>query len=318
MIRIFLFYLFGILSATAQISGCTDAHAKNFNSDATINDGSCLYNSFKIKPEYSIRLSDSIKETSGLIVFDNLLWTHNDDHDSTIYGLDTLGKIRKKVVLEKVINHDWEEISQDSTHVYIGDFGNNLSGNRTNLHILKIEKKSFLGGHSIIDTISFSYSDQLDFNSKHNTTNFDCEAFIVSKDSIYLFTKQWKSSKTAAYSLPNQPGHYLARFKETLDIKGLITGATYLESKKRIVLCGYSKKGKPFLYLLYDFENHDFLSGNKRRINLPFTFLQAEGIATKDGLHYYLTNEALIRKPVLNIPQQMHFLDLTCIFQKKD
>ena len=318
MTRIFLFYFLGIISATAQISGCTDAHAKNFNPNATTNDGSCLYNSFKIKPEYSIRLSDSVKETSGLLFFDNLLWTHNDDHDTTLYGLDTLGEIRKKVVLEKVINHDWEEISQDSTHLYIGDFGNNLSGNRTNLHILKIEKKSFLGGHSIIDTISFSYSDQLDFNSKHNTTNFDCEAFIVSKDSIYMFTKQWKSSKTAAYSLPNQPGHYLARFKETLDIKGLITGATYLESKKRIVLCGYSKKGKPFLYLLYDFENHDFLSGNKRRINLPFTFLQAEGIATKDGLHYYLTNEALIRKPVLNIPQQMHFLDLTCIFQKKD
>ena len=113
MTRIFLFYFLGIISATAQISGCTDAHAKNFNPNATTNDGSCLYNPFKIKPEYSIRLSDSVKETSGLLSFDNLLWTHNDDHDTTLYGLDTLGEIRKKVVLEKVINHDWEEISQD-------------------------------------------------------------------------------------------------------------------------------------------------------------------------------------------------------------
>jgi len=111
--------------------------------------------------------------------------------------------------------------------------------------------------------------------------------------------------------LPNQSGNHVAKFKGTLDTKGLITGASYFESKSHIVLCGYSKKGKPFLYLLYDFKNHDFLSGNKRRINFPFTFLQAEGIATKDGLHYYLTNEALIRKPVLNIPQQMHYLDLS-------
>ncbi|MEO7978835.1 T9SS C-terminal target domain-containing protein [Flavobacterium sp.] len=313
MKRLFLFYFFGIISTYAQITGCTDPNSENYNPNATINNGSCLYKNFKIKPKYSIRLSDSIRETSGLIAFDNLLWTHNDDHDTTLYGLDTLGKIQKKIVVDKVINHDWEEISQDSTHLYIGDFGNNTTGNRTDLHILKIEKKSFLEGSPIIETISFSYSDQVDFGSKHNTTNFDCEAFIVSKDSIYLFTKQWKTSKTSIYSLPNQSGNHVAQFKETLDTKGLVTGATYVESKSLIALCGYSKKGKPFLYFLYDLKNHDFLSGNKRRITLPFSFLQAEGIATKNGSDYYLTNEALIRKPVLNVPQQIHYLDLSKI-----
>ena len=312
MTRIFLFYFLGIISATSQISGCTDAHAKNFNPNATTNDGSCLYNSFKIKPEYSIRLSDSVKETSGLLFFDNLLWTHNDDHDTTLYGLDTLGEIRKKVVLEKVINHDWEEISQDNSFIYIGDFGNNASGNRTDLKILKIDKKTFLEENPIIETISFSYSDQTDlFPKKQNSTNFDCEAFIVSKDSIYLFTKQWQSSKTNIYVLPNQTGNYIAQFKETLDTHGLVTGATYLEDKKLIALCGYSKHGKPFLYLLYDFKDHDFLSGNKRRIDLQLSFHQIEGITTNDGLHYYLTNEALVRKPVLNVPQQIHYFDLS-------
>lgn len=313
MKKIFLLYFFGIISAYSQILGCTDPLSKNYNPKATINDGSCLYNNVKIKPEYSIKLSDSVKETSGLIAFDNLLWTHNDDHDTTVYGIDTLGKIQRKVILQNAKNHDWEEISQDSAYLYIGDFGNNASGNRTDLNILKIEKKSFFEGHPLIDTISFSFSDQADFNSKHNTTNFDCEAFIVSQDSIYLFSKQWKTSRTAIYSLPNQSGNHVATFKKTLDTKGLITGAAYLESKKLIVLCGYSKKGKPFLYLLYDFKNQDFLSGNKRRIALPFSFLQTEGIATKDGLHYYLTNESLIRKPILNVPQQIHHLDLSSL-----
>lgn len=308
----FLFFFLFVSSTYSQISGCTDSLSKNYNPNATQNNGSCLYSTYKIKPQYSIRLSDSIKETSGLIAFDHLLWTHNDDHDKTIYGLDSLGKIRKKIILNKVVNHDWEEISQDSSHIYIGDFGNNYRGNRTDLQILKITKKSFLEENPIIDTISFSYPNQTDFKlQKGNITNFDCEAFIVSKDSIYLFSKEWSSSKTSIYVLPNQPGKYIAKLKEILNTEGLVTGATYLESKKLIVLCGYTKKGKSFLYLLYDFKDYDFLSGNKRKINLKLPFHQIEGIATKDGLYYYLTNESLIRKPILNVPQQIHYFDLS-------
>ncbi|MEO8535673.1 MAG: T9SS C-terminal target domain-containing protein [Flavobacterium sp.] len=314
MIKFLLFYTLTISVAYGQISGCTDPLSKNYNPTAILNDGSCQYESLKIKPEYSIRLSDSIKETSGLIAFDGLLWTHNDDHDTGLYGLDSLGKIRKKVVLGKVINQDWEEISQDNTHLYIGDFGNNFKGNRTDLHILKIEKKSFLEGNPIIDTIAFSYSDQTDFNpQKGNTTNFDCEAFIVIRDSIYLFSKQWTSSKSTIYVLPNQPGKQIAQYKETIDTDGLVTGATYVESKKQVVLCGYSKTGKTFLYLLYDFKDHNFSTGNKRKIDLKLPFHQIEGIATKDGIHFYLTNESLVRKPILNVPQQIHYFDLTSL-----
>ena len=311
----YLFFLFFFSFTTySQTLGCTDPFSKNYNPNATINDGNCLYKAINIKPEYSKPLNDSIKETSGLISFNDLLWTHNDDHDKTIYGLDSIGKIKKRIILKNSTNNDWEEISQDSSHIYIGDFGNNYSGNRTDLKILKIQKKTFLEEDPIIETISFSYADQTELSPKKaNTTDFDCEAFIVTKDSIYLFTKQWKSSKTSIYILPNESGNHVAQLKETLDTKGLVTGATYLESKKIIALCGYSKKGRPFMYLLYDFKNHDFLSGNKRRINLKLSFHQIEGIATKDGLHYYLTNEALIRKPILNVRQQIHYFDLSQI-----
>lgn len=308
----FSFFLINIATVNSQISGCTDPLSKNYNPKAVQNDGSCFYENQKIKPQYSKKLSDSIKETSGLIDFNNLLWTHNDDHDTTIYGLDSLGVIKKRIILENVINHDWEEISQDSNYLYIGDFGNNYSGNRANLQILKIEKKSFLEEKPKIETISFKYADQTDFTpQKPNKTDFDCEAFIISKDSIYLFTKQWKSSKTAIYVIPNQAGTQIAKYKSTLDTKGLVTGATHLEDKNLIVLCGYSKMGKPFLYLLYDFKNPDFFSGNKRRINIDLSFHQIEGITTKDGIHYFLTNEALIRKPIINVEQQLHYFDLS-------
>jgi hypothetical protein len=40
-----------------------------------------------------------------------------------------------------VVNKDWEDFTRH-TYFYIGDFGNNVSGNRKDLHILRIEKES--------------------------------------------------------------------------------------------------------------------------------------------------------------------------------
>lgn len=305
-----LFFLFATASY-AQIQGCTDRLAKNFNPKATENNGSCLYASAKVKAVFSEKLSDSIRETSGLIAFENLLWTHNDNRNTTLYGLDTKGQIKKKIPLQGLKNNDWEEISQDSSYLYIGDFGNNYKGNRKDLRILRIEKKSLLLNKPIIETIAFSYANQTDFKvQKANTTDFDCEAFVVTQSSIYLFTKQWQQNKTSVYVLPKNPGTHIAQLKETINVDGLITGATYLPSRKLMVLCGYSKTVQPFLYLLYDYRESDFLSGNKRKINISLPFHQIEGIATQDGLHYYVTSEALIKKPILTIHQKIHLLDL--------
>ncbi|SHG11763.1 hypothetical protein SAMN05443549_102105 [Flavobacterium fluvii] len=311
MKKVILFFLLFTTATYGQISGCTDALAKNFDPNATTNDGSCVYASAKIKPNTSLKLENSLMETSGLIPFDNLLWTHNDNLDTTIYGLDSKGKIQKKIKLEKVINTDWEEISQDSSYIYVGDFGNNFLGNRKDLHLLRVEKKSFLLNKPVIDTISFSYSNQTDFSLQEaNSTDFDCEAFVVSKDSIYLFTKQWNQNKSSIYVLPKIPGNHIAQLKETLNVEGLITGATLLGSGKGIVLSGYSEMLQPFLYLLYNYKNNDFSTGNQRKIGLSFPFHQIEGVTTEDGKLFYVTNESFIRKPFVNIAQQISTVDL--------
>ena len=311
MKKAILFFLLCVTATYGQISGCTDALAKNFDPNATTNDGSCLYSNVKIKPESTQKLGDSLRETSGLIAFNNLLWTHNDDHDTNIYGLDSKGKIQKEIQLEKVVNTDWEEISQDSSYIYIGDFGNNYQGNRKDLHILRVEKKSFLLNQPVIDTIAFSYSNQTDFSvQKPNSTDFDCEAFVVSKDSIYLFTKQWSQNKSSIYVLPKTPGTYVAQLKETLNVEGLVTGAT-LTPKNEIVLCGYTKKLRPFLYLISDLKNFNFPVANQRKIKLSLPFHQIEGIATFDGKLFYLTNESFVKKPIVNNPQQLHSVDLS-------
>ncbi|NLJ42224.1 MAG: T9SS type A sorting domain-containing protein [Bacteroidales bacterium] len=299
-------------SLSAQIRGCPDRLALNYNTSATLNDGSCLYNPANIKPMASLPIQGVLAETSGLIFWNDLLWTHNDNLDTNIYSIDTVrGSIVNTVPLANVQNIDWEEISQDNEYVYIGDFGNNY-GNRKDLKILRISKASLTSGSPVTDTIGFSYSDQTDFEpADANQTDFDCEAFIVSGDSLYLFTKQWTSRKTGLYSLPKVPGSYIAKLKTTYDVKGLITGSVYIAPKGIIVLTGYSRTLDPFLYLLYDFKGNDFFSGNKRKLEINLPSHQIEGIASSDGIKYYATNEHFSFPPLINVSQKIHIFNLS-------
>jgi hypothetical protein len=304
--------LFCTTNMQAQISGCTDSLATNFNPHATINDGSCLYDTAYVSPINSWPLPQTLNETSGLIIWNNKFWTHNDDTDNIIYALDTLDiNNYTEYPLDLSVNNDWEEISQDDDFFYIGDFGNNVNGNRTNLKILRVDKTSLLENSPVIDTINFSYSLQNDFSpTGSNNTNFDCEAFVVSGDSIYLFTKEWVSMKSTIYSLPKTPGNFSANFISQYNAQGLITGATYHKDKRLIALSGYSQFLQPFILLLFDFHNNAFFNGNKRKISLNLPFHQVEGIATEDGLVYFITNERFTQS-IITTAAKIHRIDLS-------
>ena len=298
----------------AQVAGCTDPLGNNYNPMATINDGSCEYASASIAPSSSVNLPAEVEETSGLVIYNNTLFTHNDNSDVNLYALDSItGGILQTLSITGSVNQDWEELAQDNDYFYIGDFGNNVSGNRANLHILKINKQALLSGNAEVGQINFTYSNQTDFSPQNNNaTDFDCEAMVISQDSIYLFTKQWVSKKTSVYALPKASGTYTAQLKATHDVNGLITGATWLEDKKLIVLSGYSSLVSPFLYLLYDFKEHNFFSGNKRKVSMSGAFFhQVEGIATANGTDYFVTNEHLAQQPFINVAQKLHRLDLS-------
>jgi len=264
-----------------------------------------------ITPSKTTELSMVVEETSGLIFWDDLLWTHNDDSDIRLYGIDTAsGQIRKTHILWKVENYDWEDIAQDPDHIYVGDFGNN-GGNRDDLHILRVDKNSLKSGKPRIDTIWFTYSDQDNFEpAELNQTEFDCEAFAVTADSIYLFTKQWLSANTTVYALPKDPGAYVAEKRTTFDIGGLVTGATYLEEDGLLALCGYQGLMQPFLCVFYGYPEHQFFSGKRQRFNLSILFHQVEGVATSDGLKYYISNEYSGIGSAMQNYQKLHEFDL--------
>lgn len=309
---VFLFLLILPVQAFAQISGCTDSMSLNYNSMATQNDGSCTYQTSSVLPKATFPLGSEVKETSGLIFWNGKLWTHNDNDDTNLYALSPSdGSIVETYPLPGITNTDWEAISQDENYIYIGDFGNNTRGNRTDLKIYKILKKDLLAGTVQAEIINFTYEDQTDFSaSKPNGTDFDCEAFIVSSSEIFLFTKQWQSQQTAVYSLSKEAGDRLAKYEGTIKTYGMITDATYMESERLIVLSGYSPLLQPFLFLLYDFKETDFITGNKRKINLELPFHQIESITTENGKEYYLTNEYFNFNQAVEVPQKLHHVDL--------
>jgi hypothetical protein len=251
--------------------------------NATENDGSCKYPFTDFSPPFDFSLPDKVTESSSLFFFRDRLWTTNDSGGKpVIYALDTLtGQIVQEVTVAHVKNVDWEELAMDHDYLYIGDFGNN-SGSRTDLKIYKVllNEIPFETNDTVhAGIITFTYPDQKSFNRNFNH-NFDCEAFIATEDSLYLFSKNRENQQTKVYSLPKQAGNYVAGFKTTFDARGLITGAAYNMEENELALVGYVQNiYTPFVWLFSEFQSDDFFGGNKRRINFPnLISVQTEGI----------------------------------------
>jgi hypothetical protein len=252
----------------------------------------CNYKSPEKDPEQEVsyflqkvyNLPYDVNESSGIIVYDSLLWTFNDGrNDPILYGLNlSTGIIKKTLHLSGADNVDWEDIAQDSSFIYIGDFGNN-DGSRQDLCIYRfskndIEKES--GEQEIpSEKINFFFQDQEDFTNNNRNTPFDCEAFLFDGDSLILFTKDWVDQRSTVYKLPILPGTYQAERCFKMESEGLITGADINLQSNTLMLCGY-RYFIPFVLVKENYRGKNLLEFNMKRIDLFDDYgIQLEGIA---------------------------------------
>lgn len=249
-----------------------------------------------IEPYVVTSLPISIKESSGLIVSNsNSFWTHNDSgNPPVLFNIDSTGKIIQIKRISNATNVDWEDLTSDEEgNYYIGDFGNNKQ-NRKELQIYKIPNPEADSKERIkATTISFSFPDQFQFPPKPAHRNFDMEAMINFKDSLYLFSKnnsQPYSGYCKMYRLPNTPGHYTAELIDSIFLgdsyfEASVTSAALSKDAKHLILLSYSK-----LFIFSCFKNADFFSGNME--TWAFSSLsQKEGISFSDKGHLYITDE---------------------------
>lgn len=240
-------------------------------------------------------LSDTIRESSGLLYLNQRIITHNDSGGAAVlYELDSLtGDVAREVHISNAGNVDWEELSSDENYLYIFDFGNN-NGNRTDLRIYRVAIADYLLGDTLIAEITdFSYSDQSDFTSAPYTSNFDAEAACIVGDSIYIFTKNWGDKHSNIYSLPKVPGNYVANKIGSIDAQGLVTGATTNEENQTLMLCGYQFPEVFVIELpLCAFIAADFGDFSRYEISVPSTTsIQIEGITYRNSISYFLSSE---------------------------
>lgn len=292
--------LFLIISCNKRdLTPCDDPDALNYNPRATVNDGSCEYPQFNIKPELITTLSKVIEETSGLLFFEEHVWTHNDrSGENKLYSINfSNGAVGKIIEVTNAINKDWEDITEDDHHIYIGDFGNN-EGNRTDLKIYKIVKNQInitLNYQQVTaEKIDFHYPDQDDFRESKDH-NWDCESMIHFNDKLYLFSKHRLDNKCNIYRLPSSPGNYSAEIISSFYARGRVTGADISPNQKNVTLLGYNKNSDVFLWILNDFKGDDFFSGKKTFVNLgPFSEIgQAEGICFISDKEILISSEAI-------------------------
>ncbi len=296
MINKILLFSIGLFLSTnisqAQL-GCTDPLANNYSALAMINDGTCEYSTTNYSLNEIAVLPTQVIETSGLAFFDNQLWTHNDaGNEDKIYQIDTTdGTILNTVIIANSNNEDWEDLAEDDTHLYIGDFGNN-DGDRMDLKIYKVLKSQLASGIATAEVIEFSFSDQIDFTPSNNNTDYDCEAFFFHNDSLHLFSKNWADQRTRHYVMPSEPGSYIAQLRESMDVQGLITGAD-ISDDGVVGLIGYNFSGVNIAWLCFDYQGTNFFSGNKRKISLGLALenSQTEAITFREGGYGYVSSE---------------------------
>ncbi|UWX56268.1 T9SS C-terminal target domain-containing protein [Maribacter litopenaei] len=227
-------------------------------------------------------LDATVRESSGLLFLNDRLITHNDSgNEAVLYEMDTTSlAITRQITITNAENQDWEALAQDDTYIYIGDFGNNV-GTRMDLVIYRINKSDYLSSDQVqAEAIEFSYEDQEDFNNNGNS-DWDAEAFIALENELVLFTKQWQSQGSVAYSIPKTIGSHMASRIGAINEVGLVTDAVYDSTASELYLLGYSSILTPFLI---KFENSDvtnIFNGAFIGYDLGLSFVQTEGI-TRD------------------------------------
>ena len=276
---------------------------------------------FKINKYRVSTLSDTLRENSGLNFFKGKLFTFNDGgNPSEFFEIDNnSGKILNSFKINAE-NKDWEAITSDSTHIYIGDFGNNW-GVRTDLKIYKILLDSSLKQNNLqkIQEVKFYYPEQNDFSKKPQNNNWDAESLVFNEGNLHIFTKEWQSYNTTHYLI--NPIDYTDN-QRSIKVENYHLGYAATDAalfNGQLFIIGYTKKMEVYLTVFTNFKNGKFFNGEAKKfyIGQISNLGQIEGIAVNsDGI--YISAEKFDFK-FLKAPASFYFIpiaDFLKVFQR--
>ncbi|MFC7357418.1 hypothetical protein ACFQO1_06950 [Jejudonia soesokkakensis] len=239
-------------------------------------------------------LPNDLDEISGIEITPKspLLWMI-DDHGNkpNLYGYNVSDKkVEKEIPVRGLKKIDWEDLASDEEgNLYIGDFGNNKS-KRKDLAIYKL--LNWQDTLKVYRSI-FKFEDQTEYPPKDNSQSFDVEAFIATKNSFYIFTRNRTDGfdgTTSVYRIINGPGQndavFLGKLK-TCDDKSncQITSAAIDHATGKIALLSHDK-----VWIISDYPEGNLLEGAVKKIQLEHSS-QKESIAFGDSKTLYIVDE---------------------------
>jgi hypothetical protein len=253
-------------------------------------------NFFAQRMKVLTRLDAELNESSGLLVFTDSIWlTINDSgNPAVLYEINIRGKVVSRTTFSNATNFDWEELQIDqSGNIYIGDIGNNTQS-RNGLTIYKFHQSQIGQANVLTEVIDFYYPEQLRFPPKRSERNYDAEAFLVQRDSIFIFTKDWSkpfNGISKIYYVPNKPGRHAATLLRTFQTNNI--------SPYRDAITGVCWMGKDILILAYGAiyhikDVHQLLHTTNFVQSKKYIFKklkQFEAIATSADGKIYITTE---------------------------
>lgn len=231
--------------------------------------------------------SRAIDECSGLVSsrrHAGVLWVHNDSGDvARLFALDRSGRLLREVRLPGARNVDWEDIAtDDSGHLYIGDFGNNKNERRDLVVYVIDEPDPRAKGDAILEIpllrrIHFYFPQQRGFPDI-DALNFDCEAMFWHAGELYVLTKHRSDTRTALYRLPkagDKPG--AAVWLGDTEIGSPVTAADMSADGRMLAILSYQ-----YIHLFEPAPGEgNFLRAPSHRVLIEGR--QCEGISFDDG-----------------------------------
>ncbi|MDU0355590.1 hypothetical protein RS130_18305 [Paraglaciecola aquimarina] len=231
-------------------------------------------------------LPAELRETSALYCpEDGSAYTVNDSGNKPIiYQLDDSGNLQSSLPIN-IKNKDWESLTGDKKHFYIGDVGNN-NGKRKFVQIHTVDKQD-LG--QVKNTIRLHYLDNSIKGNEYLNHDFDSESIVSMGQQLYLFSKSWRTNNLYIYRLEKDVLEQKIRpFQSIEGLPDIVTGGDYDAKNKRFILLGYELKGLGRFYPFVAILNQDFKLVKSFLLD---RFKQVEGLCVTPKGDVWITQE---------------------------
>ncbi len=228
-----------------------------------------------------LRESSAIDFTGG-----THFWSLDDSGSPLLHKVAGDGSFVRTISITNATNRNWEDLTHDAsrTYMYIGDFGNN-NNDRTNLRVYRIPYPGSPTSYAA-EAINFSYPDQHQFPARW--MNFDSEAFFHYQGKLYIFTKADGSAigYTKMYSIPDDPGTYVATLVDSFYTNDRTTSADISPDGKSVVLISNTH-----IHIFRNFSGKDFFGGQHTQLNISGSWTQKEAVCFTSNNEIHLTDE---------------------------